>query len=174
MTIVVCPLSKVLDMIALHRPGRVVSMLDPEWPFPVLGPHYVGRHLRLSFHDIQVPMQNLVMPTAEHVRDLLEFLTGWDLQDPLLIHCRAGISRSTAAAYIAACSAHAAVDEHDIALALRRAAPLARPNEALVELADRALGRKGRMSAAIAHTGRDLGWIDVEEGEPFHMSVAGP
>ena len=169
MTILVCPLSKVSEMIALHRPGRVISLLDPEWTFPELGPQYLDRHLRLGFHDVHVPAANHVLPSAEQIGDLLRFLTAWDRTDPLLIHCRAGIGRSPAAAFIAACFGNPHTHEHEIAQALRRASPLARPNETLIRLADSQMGRCGRMSEAIATTGWDLPWIDVEEGEPFRI-----
>jgi hypothetical protein len=82
---------------------------------------------------------------------------------------RTGIGRSTAAAFIAACLHNPHVDEQEIAGALRRASPLARPNETLIKLADVAMRRNGRMSAAIAETGRDLPWIEVDEGVPFDM-----
>jgi predicted protein tyrosine phosphatase len=87
----------------------------------------------------------------------------------LLIHCRAGIGRSTAAAYVATCWRHPEVSERRIAELLRRVAPLARPNETVVRLFDTAMNRGGRMSAAISETGRDLPWIDVEEGVPFQL-----
>ncbi|MGH7710712.1 MAG: tyrosine phosphatase family protein, partial [Gemmatimonadaceae bacterium] len=148
---------------------RVISLLDPEFAFPELGPQYGDRHLRLSFHDIHVPADNYVVPSAEHVGDLLRFLMTWDRRDPLLIHCRAGISRSTATGFIAACFANPESDEREIAAALRRASALARPNLRLVRLADREMERSGRMSAAISVTFRNLPWIDVEEGEPFQM-----
>jgi hypothetical protein len=45
------------------------------------------------------------------------------------------------------------------------------PNEALVTLADVEMGRSGRMRAAIAKTGRNLPWIEIDEGEPFVMDV---
>ena len=170
MTLLVCPLSKVKEMIALHKPGRVISLLDPEWAFPELGHHYVGLHLRLAFHDVHAPAEGHVLPSAKHIGDLLRFLIAWDGSDSLLIHCRAGIGRSTAAAFIAACYANPHTDEHHIAAALRRASPLARPNESFIKLADSEMGRSGRMSDAIALTGRGLPWIDVEEGEPFQMS----
>jgi predicted protein tyrosine phosphatase len=169
MTIVVCPLSRVAETVAAHRPERVISMLNPEWTFPELGPQYAGRHLRLSFHDIHVAAANQVLPSAEHVRHFLRFIDAWDDQAPILIHCRAGISRSTAAAFIAACYTNPHVDEHDMAAVLRRAAPFARPNQRLVELADRELRRNGRMREAIEATGRELSWTDVEEGEPFRL-----
>jgi len=171
MTILVCPLSRVEEMIARHQPGRVISLLDPESPFPDLGDQYRGRHLRLQVHDICNAAEDLVAPGASHVRALLGFLGGWTREQPLLIHCRAGISRSTATAFIAACFVNPGADEYAIATALRRAAPLARPNATLVALADAEMGRGGRMTAAIFSTGRDLLWPGVEEGEPFHLVI---
>ena len=171
MTILVCPLSRLEEMVAFHQPGRVISLLDPEWPFPDLGDRYRGRHLKLQVHDISDGSERLVAPGVSHVRALLRFLDGWTREPPLLIHCRAGISRSTATAFMAACFANPGTDEYVIARALRRAAPLARPNTALVALADAEMGRGGRMTDAISTTGRDLPWPEVEEGEPFHLVI---
>src|SRR2546425_4108951 len=103
MTILVCPLSKVVEMIALHRPSGVISLLDPDFPFPELGPTYVGKHLRLRFHDVHILTEDQVPPSVEHIDHLLGFLGAWSSGEDLLVHCRAGISRSTAAAFIAAC-----------------------------------------------------------------------
>jgi predicted protein tyrosine phosphatase len=172
MTIIVCPLSKVEEMVALHQPERVISLLDPEYGFPELGSDYQDRHLRLGFHDITEAYEDYVMPCTDHIRDVLQFVRAWDGSNPILIHCRAGISRSTAVAYIIACFANPELDEHEIAANLRRAAPLARPNFTLIELADREMGRNGRMCAAIKQTGRDLPWIEVEENEPFRLLIA--
>ena len=152
MTILVCPLSRVTETIRDHAPERVVSLLDPGFDSPVLGPSYVNRHLRLSFHDIHKPAASLVMPAAKHVDHLLSFVMGWQRAKPILVHCRAGIGRSTAAAFITACFYNRKAPEHEIALALREIAPHARPNETLVRLADRVLERGGRMIAAIADT----------------------
>ena len=62
--------------------------------------------------------------------------------------------------------------EHDVATTLRQVAPLARPNETLIRLADDAMKRDGAMSRAITDTGRDLPWIfdDVDVGKPFEMT----
>lgn len=169
MTILVCPLSQVTKTIAAHAPERIVSLLDPGMAFPDAGRAYVDRHLRLSFHDVHVPTVGCVLPSAKHIDALLDFLAGWDRTAPLLVHCRAGIGRSTATAYVAACHHNPGADEREIAIVLRRAAPLARPNETLVRLADQAMKRDGRMSDAIAHTGINLPWIDVNEGKPFEI-----
>ena len=112
----------------------------------------------------------MTAPDSGEMRRARGRVADWDRKEPLLIHCRAGISRSTAAAFIAACSANPDVDEHSIARALRDAAPLARPNLFLVELADEVLGRRGRMRDAVVETGRDLPWIEIDENEPFSMA----
>jgi predicted protein tyrosine phosphatase len=163
-------------MVATHIPERIVSLLDPDYAFPETGPAYFGRHLRLYFHDIHISSDSQVVPTAKHIEELLAFLSLWTRQAPILIHCRAGIGRSTAAAFITACLHNPHTDELEIAGALRYASPLARPNETLIKLADAAMGRNGKMSKAIAETGRDLNWIEVfehlkkyNEGVPFEM-----
>src|SRR5688572_1237177 len=124
-SIVVCPRSRVEQIVALHRPERVVSVLDPGSAFPEFGPAYAGRHLRLSFHDLHEPAVGVTLPSAEHIRELLRFVGDWERSAPLLVHCRAGIGRSTATAYVAACFLAPSASEHEIAVALRRASPLA-------------------------------------------------
>ena len=171
MVILVCPLSRVATMIAVNQPARVISLLDPDWMFPELGPEYADRHLRLAFHDAHAPANEQTMPSSAHVRTLLAFLATCERHELLLIHCRAGIGRSTAASFIAACVAYPEIDERKIAEALRQASPLARPNETLVLLADREMGRDGRMHKAIASTGDGLSPVDVDENDPFELAV---
>ena len=171
MKIVVCPLSKVQEMVGAHRPECVVSLLDPEFEFPELGSSYLDRHLRLHFHDVCDPADCHVAPTPDHVHQLLEFVSSWTRSAPILIHCRAGISRSSAVGFMAACLHGPEHTELEIARALRRVSPFARPNELLVQLADTAMGRGGRMLAAIRETGRDLAWEVVEENSPFELPV---
>lgn len=162
MTLIVCPLGQVSGLIAERAPERIVSLLDPGQSFPDSGPAYEGKHLRLEFHDAHIASDEDVLPSAHHVAKLLTFVQQWDRSRPLLIHCRAGIGRSSATAFIAACQRNPAASEHQIALALRAAGPLSRPNLLLVELADAALGRSGRMLQALEDTGRGLSWTEVE------------
>ena len=169
MFILVSPLSKVSDLVADRAPERVVSLLDPDATFPEFGSAYVGHHLRLQFHDVHHPTGGEVGATAKHIDDLLAFLAQWRRSAPLLIHCRAGMGRSPAAAFIAACLYNPSVDELAIARALRRISSTARPNESLISLADAALGRCGRMTKAIVETGWDLSWPPVDEGSPFEF-----
>ena len=63
MTILVCPLSRVAQVVAARTPERVVSVLDPDFEFPELGSALRGRHLRLRFHDIHVATDGQTLPT---------------------------------------------------------------------------------------------------------------
>jgi predicted protein tyrosine phosphatase len=116
------------------------------------------------------------IPTPQDIRELLAFVDGWRRTAPLLIHCRAGVGRSTAAAFVTACALNPRADEKAIALVLRRLAPFARPNEMLVRRADAELVREGRMLAAIEQTrpvrSHDDS-VDVSapraEGTPFEL-----
>lgn len=110
-------------------------------------------HLKLDMHDITEPAFGSTTPATEHVLKLLAFVQGWDQSAPLLIHCFAGLSRSTAAAFITLCALNPQTPEEIIALALRRSSETAVPNRLFVRLADGALQRQGRMLAAIEAMG---------------------
>jgi predicted protein tyrosine phosphatase len=86
----------------------------------------------------------------------------------MVVHCYAGISRSTAAAYTAACALNPARDEQQIAWDIRRASRTARPNARIVTIADRLLKRRGRMTHAIETIGP--GHV-AEEGVPFRLDI---
>jgi predicted protein tyrosine phosphatase len=170
MAIVVCPLSRVRELVAVRSPARVVSLLDPEHGFPELGPAFAGRHLRLAFHDLNEPVPGATLVSYAQIADLMAFLDAWAEPGSLLVHCRAGLSRSTAVAFAAACRRRPAVPESTIARELLHAAPLSRPNRIVVAHSDRCLGRDGRMSAAIEEVFGGLPWPEVEEGVPFELA----
>jgi predicted protein tyrosine phosphatase len=170
MTILVSPLSRVNDVIARHKPARIVSLLDPEMSFPDTGPNFVDRHLRVSVHDINEHQEGWICPAEGHIESLLKFVGEWDERGPMLIHCYAGISRSTATAYITACMHNPEIPEVTIAQALRAASPTATPNRRLVLLADLAMNRKGRMLHAAESIGRgDNSWLERGEALPFAL-----
>src|ERR1700759_3155754 len=106
-----------------------------------------GNHLFLRMHDISEPLDGHIAPDAAHVATLVEFVRGWDRAAPLVVHCWAGISRSTAAAFVTVCALKPERDEREIAWAIRRASPTATPNIRIVRFADALLGRDGRMVA---------------------------
>ena len=168
MTLFVCPLSQVETARALHRPSHLISLLSPTddkaWPAATAD----DAHLRLAFHDIAEFREGFTAPDAALVARLLDFTAGWDAARPMLVHCWAGVSRSTAAAFIIACQRAPERSEREIAQALRAAAPYATPNALVVSLADAALGRAGRMSAAVAQIGRGA---DTFEGALFELPL---
>jgi predicted protein tyrosine phosphatase len=128
----------------------------------------VENHLWLRVHDISAPMDGYVHPDTEHIERLLSFVRGWDQSTPMVVHCYAGISRSTAAAYVSVCALSPGRDELAIAQALRLASPTALPNIRIVTLADGLLGRDGRMISAIEAIGRGE---PAAEGEPFRLDL---
>lgn len=165
MTILVCPLSQVDAQIKAHKPARIVSLLDPDTPFPHTG--YAERHLRIAVHDVEADAPGWMAPDPSHVERLLHFVFEWDGRGPLLIHCHAGISRSTASAFITACARNPHMREGDILADLHAASPTARPNGRLVRMADDLLGRDGRMLRALEQAGAELDWTGAPEAVPF-------
>ncbi|MEE2692284.1 MAG: protein-tyrosine phosphatase family protein [Pseudomonadota bacterium] len=168
MKIWVSSLALVHDTARKAKPSRAVSLLSPGDEFPTISGLGADRHHRIHLHDIREPLDGHVTPSGDHVRALLDFLKGWRNDEPLLVHCWAGISRSTATAFIAACLHNPGADEQEIAHGLRAASPTAFPNTRIVAFADDLMKRGGRMSAAIDAMGR--GEI-AEEAEPFSISA---
>jgi predicted protein tyrosine phosphatase len=162
--IIVGPLSKVQPLIDEHRVRHVVTLLAPSTPHDMPRGIAADRHLKLYFHDIIQAMDGHTPPSAADAQRLIAFLDSWDRADPMLIHCWAGISRSTAAAFTALCMFRPRADEEELALELREASPSATPNRLIVSLADEVLGRQGRMVKAIEKIGRGA---DAFEGTPF-------
>jgi predicted protein tyrosine phosphatase len=167
MTIIVCPMSHAADIARQRAPSHVVSLLDPGASFPILEGYSDHQRLMLGIHDIEVEMSGFDFLNDTHMHAILDYVAGWDRTDPMLIHCFAGISRSTATAFITACLHNPDADEHQIALALREASPTASPNRRFIALADAALQRDGRMSKAIESIGRGASWLDIGEARPF-------
>jgi predicted protein tyrosine phosphatase len=166
--IIVCGLQDAPVQVAQHRVTRVISILSPPVDFPTFEQVAEADHLKLDFHDIAAATAGLSAPADRDMEKILAFLRGWDQRAPLLIHCWAGISRSTASAYIATCLLQPKRDERDLAQALRAASPTATPNPMLIALADDALGREGRMRQAIAEIGRGA---DAYGGRPFALAL---
>jgi predicted protein tyrosine phosphatase len=166
-TLIVCGLADVEPLIAARRPSHMITLLDPTTMIdtpPALAPE---RHLRLGVNDIVEPMEEMIVPDETVVGRILAFNRTWDGADPMLIHCWAGISRSTATAFILACERSPEVEERAIALALRRTAPHASPNRRIVALADQLMDRRGRMVEAV----EAMGDYDYTLACPFDFPV---
>jgi len=164
----VCSLARIATTVAEARASHLVSLINDDTA--VVRPVAIAEenHLFLGINDITEPQDGLVLPGEEHVQRLIAFADGWHRQQPMVIHCFAGISRSTAAAFITLCATRPERDERDIARRLRAASAIATPNALLVALADDILDRHGRMVAAIAAIGR--GEMAME-GVPFALAL---
>jgi len=151
----VCALRHVPEMVKQTGARHLVSAINADF-LPVTPPTISsGRHLKLDMHDIADAQPGSTPPAAEHVIELLDFMHGWNKQAPILIHCFAGLSRSTAAAFISLCALNPRTPEEIIARALRRSSDTAVPNRLFVALADNALRREGRMVAALNSMGQN-------------------
>lgn len=147
-----------LDSHAAAGVSHILSIHDPDLADP---PEFSGfpphRRLSLRFHDIIQPEPGRVAPSREDVERLLKF--GREVGDApishLLIHCHAGVSRSTAAAALILAQARPDRSAREVFEAVVRVRPRAWPNLRIVEFGDRILGRNGELVAAAALVYRD-------------------
>jgi predicted protein tyrosine phosphatase len=164
----VCSLARLHDTVTDTGARHIVTLIKDvslvRRPESIPEPN----HLLLDMDDISSPLDGYVLPGEDHVAKLVEFVTDWDRAAPLVVHCYAGISRSTAGAFITACALNPERDEHAIARFIRDASPTAQPNLRLVALADNLLGRKGRMVKAVDNLGPAL---SAYEGVPFRLDL---
>lgn len=166
----VSPLSRLAETVALSGASHMVTLINDQMPVERPASIAPENHLYLGMNDIAEPAPGYTAPGEAHVEALLRFVHDWAAvaRAPIVLHCWAGISRSTAAAYISACALRPLDDEAMLARRLRLASPSATPNPRLVALADALLKRQGRMVRAIAAIGRGE---DAGEGLPFHFDV---
>jgi predicted protein tyrosine phosphatase len=164
----VCSLARLHETVEDTGARHVVSLIDNDIRIERPAAIIEENHLWLRLHDISSPLDGYIMPDEEHVAELLSFVRRWDRRAPLVMHCYAGISRSTASAFASICALNPQRDEDAIAQALRRASPTATPNIRIVSLADRLLGRDGRMVAAIETIGRG---VMAAEANPFRLDL---
>jgi predicted protein tyrosine phosphatase len=134
--------------------SHVLSILDPGCPDPEafndFGPHH---RVALRFNDIIAPVSGEILPTADDVAALLEYgleVTAAGPQAHLLIHCHAGVSRSTASAALLLAQADPARPPADIFATIGRLRPRAWPNLLILEHGEKVLGRPGEIVPAVA------------------------
>jgi predicted protein tyrosine phosphatase len=164
----VCPLSRLAETVRVTGAQSLVTLIDEGTPVGRPSGIDAEKHLVVVLSDIVAELEGHTLPAKSHVEKLLAFVRRWDQTGPLLIHCWAGVSRSTAAAFIAACALRPHRDESEIAQAVRANSPTATPNPRLVAIADTMLGRNGRMVAAVEKIGRGRACF---EGVPFVLEL---
>ncbi|MCZ4089828.1 tyrosine phosphatase family protein [Sinorhizobium psoraleae] len=165
--IVVSPLARIAEMAVRHGCREMLSLLAKGQDFHRPAVIDRAKHLTIGVNDISFAgTGDLIAPQEEHVRRIIDFARDWDRTRPLLIHCWMGVSRSPAAALIAALAVEPDQDDDALAARLRRVSPFATPNLRLVEIGDEALSRQGRLVAAVRSIGRGA---DADGNAPFML-----
>ncbi|PST25418.1 protein tyrosine phosphatase [Mesorhizobium plurifarium] len=167
--IVVSPLRRIAEMAVRHGCREMLSLLAKGQDFHRPAVIDKAKHLTIGVNDISFAgTGDLIAPQEEHVQRIIDFARKWDRTRPMLIHCWMGVSRSPAAALIAALAVEPDQDDHALAVRLRVASPFATPNARLVEIGDRALSRKGALVAAVRAIGRGA---DADGNAPFVLPL---
>jgi predicted protein tyrosine phosphatase len=164
----VCSLARLGQTVDEIGASHVLTLINAQTPVTRPASIPEERHLYISMSDILEPLDGHILPAESHVRQLLAFVREWNRQQPMVIHCYAGVSRSTAAAIITACSLNPDRDEDEVAQTVRRLSPTATPNLKLLAVADDLLGRSGNLVRAVEKIGRGE---DCFEGVPFRLDV---
>ena len=132
--------------------SHVLSILDPAYPEPTAFASF-PEHVRvtLRFDDIIADVPTMQAPTVEDMRQILalgESMAG-DSVRHLLVHCHAGVSRSTAAVAVLLSQVNPDLDAEifDHIYTIRQKSW---PNSLMVRLGDSLLGRDGRLVGAMA------------------------
>ncbi|MBV8298287.1 MAG: dual specificity protein phosphatase family protein [Candidatus Eremiobacteraeota bacterium] len=142
----VCGLDE-LHRAPLASADRIVSILDPGAPLPFELRSVAVPLLVLRFEDVTNPADSLA-PQRADVEQLVAFDADAREEDRLVVHCTAGISRSTAALAILLAARHPELND-EIFAAIREIRPTAWPNALLVAHGDEALRRGGSLRAAL-------------------------
>jgi len=144
-----------LDYHSARGVTHVLSILDPDWPEPESFWAYEPHHrLTLRFHDAIEREGDLILPTRDAVKAILNFgalinCSSAGKENNLLIHCHAGVSPSTAAAAILLAQTNPDCEETQIFDKLLELRPRAWPNSRMIAFADALLQREGRLVNAL-------------------------
>lgn len=165
---IVCPLHEVERAARRHAPSHILTLTSSRAERPLCKATPYATRLHILMSDIAQPVRGRIFASEAQMQELLEFGRDWDAKAPILIHCWAGISRSTAAAFIIATDRLGPGSEMALAESLRKASPTATPNQRLIQLADDALGRQGALVEAANKIGRGL---KAPAGKSFELKL---
>jgi predicted protein tyrosine phosphatase len=169
----ICSLKMVEPLAHEVKPSHVLSLLGGITPFPETPAGVDPRnHLKLTLADIAEPQEGMIHPGEDHVREVIAFAERWAKESggtrPIIVHCFAGISRSTASALTIACTLRPKTSEVKFTEALRATSESAQPNALLIEHADKLLRREGRLVNAVW----GMGLADFSKsGQPFVLPL---
>ncbi|NBB71846.1 MAG: protein-tyrosine-phosphatase [Alphaproteobacteria bacterium] len=144
--------------------SHVLSILDPDWPDPqafrLYPPH---RRVVHRFDDVLGAVGDAAPPEVGHVDAILRWgdVLAAEAAGHVLVHCHAGVSRSTAAAVMLMARDQPG-REAEAFDAVWRIRPRSWPNSRMLAIADRLLRRDGALVAALADHQRRVAAGDPE------------
>lgn len=146
----VCGVSE-LPQFAGAGVSHVIGILDPGTVQPeayrALGARH---HSEFRFYDIVAPQDDRLPPSAADVAEIVKACEQVEAAGPehVLVHCWAGVSRSTATAAILMALRNPG-RETEVFAALSDIRPRSWPNSVMIRHADHMLGRGGALVAAM-------------------------
>lgn len=141
---------KVAAVVTVEDPGRRNGLRFHSAPHP--------DHIVLRFEDVDVVDKSVALPEPGHVGVVLRFAR----ENPdglLMIHCKAGIARSTALALAVIADRMGEGREDEAVADLLAVRPEAVPNILMLQFADDLLDRSGRLVEA---------WKRIEDADPAY------
>lgn len=155
-----------------------ISLLDSDYRWQLPQPSATALLRRYYFDDVSIARYYydevstdgkslFQLATHEQIQDILEFISPLQDHDKLLVHCHAGISRSTAVACGILCEHGLSPNEAvKHVLSIR---PQASPNSHVINLFDQLLGLENQLNQAVEeemdrlYTTFDLGLDAADE-----------
>ena len=147
MKVFVCSLSNVSKATSKHGCTHVLSLLDPG-KRPFLHPKTDRNNWLLLHFEDNLDENDPNSPTRSHVTQILEWGRSLPGDAVVLVHCEAGVSRSTAAALAILVQHHGNDHINECINLLVDMRPVACPNPLITKWADEQLGCNGALHAA--------------------------
>lgn len=138
----ICPLSDVGTH--LDWAHKVISLVDPDGHGVDFHLEDPKNHCLELFHDAEITDgKGFVLPEEAHIKRILQFTSKIEDDDNVLVHCHAGLCRSTAVAFLALIQhGETAVKAMEKVIDVRSQAW---PNMLIVELGDIELKMNGEL-----------------------------
>ena len=131
---------------------RIISITDPGQEKPDLSHHNPKEIMRLDFHDITTSTPGADLFMGGHIKRIMDFQKRIQDNEKIMIHCHAGISRSSAvgiALIVASDPKKEEVETKSFNL-LQKINPIMDPNKRIIEITDTAFRLEGRLISALA------------------------
>jgi len=118
---------------------KIIGVIDPNTQhIDTDNPYHIER-----FHDIPIEFTGFIAPSVQHIQNILNFSKDFTDNDKVLIHCHAGVSRSTAVALLI-CIQHGMTIEESFDY-VYNVRDFMHPNNLIIQYGDELLGLDGKL-----------------------------